>query len=50
MLMQFRRISGFKTQKHWLERHLEMVQFLGLESRPSRLTLSRRNKQLAGRS
>ncbi len=48
MLMQFRRITGFKTQQRWLERHSEMVQFLGLESSPSRWTLSRRYKQLAG--
>ena len=48
MLMQFRRITGFKTQQRWLERHPEMVQFLGLENSPSRWTLSRRYKQLAG--
>ena len=42
MLMQFRRIIGFKTQQRWLESHPEMVHFLGLESTPSRWTLSQR--------
>lgn len=48
MLMQFRRIIGFKTQQRWLESHPEMVPLLGLESSPSRWTLSRRYKQLVG--
>jgi len=48
LLMQFRRITAFKTQQRWLANHPEMVQFLGLEYAPSRSTLSRRYKQLAG--
>jgi hypothetical protein len=47
MLMQFRRITAFKSQQRWLRNHPEMVEFLGLESAPSRWTLSRRYKQLA---
>lgn len=47
MLMQFRRITGFKTQHRWLESHPEMVSFLEFEEAPSRWTLSRRYKQLA---
>lgn len=47
MLMQFRQISGFKTQQRWLASHPEMRSFLGLAGCPSRWTLSRRYKQLA---
>lgn len=47
MLMQFRRISGFKTQQRWLQSHPKMAAWLGLATIPSRWTLSRRYKQLA---
>lgn len=47
MLMQFRRITEFKTQWRWLESHPEMLPFLGFTRCPSRWTLSRRYKQLA---
>ena len=48
ILMQFRRITGFKTQHRWLENHQEMATWLGLATIPWRWTLSRRYKQLAG--
>lgn len=47
LLMQYRRISKFKTQHRWLESHPDMVSLLGFETMPSRWTLSRRYKQLS---
>lgn len=46
MLMQFRRIYQFKTQRRWLENHHEVLANLGWETVPHRTQISRRYKQL----
>jgi hypothetical protein len=46
ILFQFRRIWHFKAQHRWLEKHPEIVKWLGWEQVPHRTTLSRRYKQL----
>lgn len=46
VVMQYRRIFGFKTQRRWLEQHPEMVQVLKWSSIPHRITLGRRYRDL----
>jgi hypothetical protein len=46
MGMQFKRISHFKSQWHWLKTHPEMLRVLGWIQPPDRSTLSRRYKKL----
>lgn len=45
-IMMVHRITGFKTQWHWLMRHPEEARLLGFEKIPVRTTLSRRFKAL----
>lgn len=45
VFFQFRRIWHFKAQHRWLEKHPEIVKWLGWERVPHRTTLSRRYKQ-----
>lgn len=46
MIMQFRRIHQFKSQRDWLIAHPEIKQLLGFETVPHRTTLSRQFKKL----
>lgn len=46
MIMQFRRIHQFKSQRDWLIAHPEIEQLLGFETVPHRTTLSRQFKKL----
>jgi hypothetical protein len=46
VLMQYRRIFRFKTQRRWLEQHPEMVQLLKWPTIPHRITLARRYREL----
>jgi len=46
LLMQFRRIYQFKTQRRWLENHHEILADLGWKTVPHRTQISRRYKQL----
>jgi hypothetical protein len=46
VLMQYRRIYRFKTQRRWLEQHPEMVKLLRWSSIPHRITLARRYRDL----
>jgi hypothetical protein len=46
VLMQYRRIFRFKTQRRWLEQHPEMVRLLGWTTIPHRITLARRYRDL----
>ena len=46
IVMQFRRIFKFKTQRRWLEKHPVLRAVLGFKRVPHRTTLSRRYKQL----
>jgi len=46
-MMMIRRITAFKAQHRWLNRHSIEAQQLGMESIPHRTTLSRRFKQLS---
>lgn len=45
-MMMIRRITAFKAQHRWLNRHPLEAQQLGIENVPHRTTLSRRFKQL----
>lgn len=42
VVMQYRRIFRFKTQRRWLEQHPEMVKLLKWSTIPHRITLARR--------
>jgi hypothetical protein len=46
MVMQFKRISQFKSQWRWLKAHPEVLVLLGWAQPPNRSTLSRRYKRL----
>lgn len=46
LLMQFRRIYQFKTQRRWLENHREILTELGWKTVPHRTQISRRYKKL----
>lgn len=46
VLMQYRRVFRFKTQRRWLEQHPEMMQLLRWTSLPHRITLARRYRGL----
>lgn len=46
VLMQYRRIFHFKTQRRWLEQHPEIVKQLGWSTIPHRITLARRYRDL----
>ena len=46
MMMQFRRIHQFKSQRDWLIAHPETQQLLGFETVPHRTTISRQFKKL----
>lgn len=46
MLMQFRGIYGFKTQRRWLTHHPAMLEILGWQQSPHRTTIARRYKAL----
>lgn len=46
VLMQYRRIYRFKTQRRWLEQHPEMTRLLGWATLPHRITLGRRYREL----
>jgi hypothetical protein len=46
VLMQYRRIFRFKTQRRWLEQHPEMVKLLRWSAIPHRITLARRYREL----
>ena len=46
VIMQFRRIFKFKTQRRWLAEHPELWAVLGFSCLPHRTTLSRRYKKL----
>lgn len=46
VVMQYRRIFRFKTQRRWLEQHPEMVKLLKWSSIPHRITLARRYRDL----
>ena len=46
VLMQYRRIHRFKTQRRWLEQHPEMVKVLRWSTIPHRITLARRYRDL----
>lgn len=46
IIMQYRRIHGFKSQRRWLTLHPEMVRTLGWTRLPHRTTISRRYKSL----
>ena len=48
MAMQFKRMSQFKAQWRWLNRHPEALARLGWRQTPDRSTLSRRYKRLYG--
>ena len=46
VLMQYRRIYRFKSQRRWLEQHPEMVKVFKWSSIPHRITLARRYRDL----
>lgn len=46
IFLQFRQITGFKTQKRWLDTHPEIIHILEWERVPHRTTFSRRYKNL----
>ena len=46
MLMQFRGIYAFKTQRRWLTHHPEVLAMLGWQHPPHRTTIARRYKAL----
>lgn len=46
VIMQFKRIYQFKTQRRWLDNHPEARADIGLETVPHRTTLSQRYKAL----
>jgi hypothetical protein len=46
VIMHFRCIFRFKTQRRWLENHPKMAEEIGFKSTPHRTTLSRRYKKL----
>ena len=46
MLMQFRGIYAFKTQRRWLIHHPEVLALLGWQQPPHRTTIARRYKAL----
>jgi hypothetical protein len=46
VIMQYRRISQFKTQRRWLVAHPEMLSLLGWDTVPHRKTVSTRYKAL----
>ena len=46
IIMQYRRIYGFESQRRWLSLHPEMVRMLGWTRAPHRTTISRRYKSL----
>jgi len=46
VLMQYRRIFQFKTQRCWLEQHPDLVKQLGWSTIPHRITLARRYREL----
>jgi hypothetical protein len=46
LLMQFRRIYQFKSQRRWLENHPDILTDLGWKTVPHRTQISRRYKQL----
>jgi hypothetical protein len=48
VIMQYRRIYQFKTQRRWLAAHPEMLTLLGWDTVPHRKTISTRYKALYG--